>query len=111
MQQLKVTKIQSISSFSMYGQKRKHKLSFEQLHRQFTFTFLLIPQELNFVLIFSNLFLNVRHLHLYNSLCLADVFSSSKPELAWNLVKKMLGFHHSKKLGVCHADDILYLFK
>merc|ERR1712018_122395 len=42
---------------------------------------------------------------------IGDIFSSSKSELLWNLVKKVFGIHHSKKLGVCHADDILYLFR
>ena len=51
------------------------------------------------------------HFDHLGSYSLADIFSSSKPEVAWTLLKKIFGIHHSKKLGVCHADDLLYLFK
>ena len=45
------------------------------------------------------------------SFSLSDIFSSSRPKLLWTLIKKAFGIHESKKLGVCHADDLLYLFK
>ena len=47
----KVTKIQSIFPFQLYGQKNEHEFSFELLHRQITFPmmFLLSDGELAFV--------------------------------------------------------------
>ena len=42
---------------------------------------------------------------------ISDIFSSTRPNLLWTLIKKAFGFHESKNLGVCHADDLLYLFK
>ncbi len=45
------------------------------------------------------------------SFSISDILSSSRPSLIWTLLKKLVGIHDSKKLGVCHADDLLYLFK
>ena len=51
------------------------------------------------------------HLDHQGSFSMGDIFASSKFELVLNVLKKFVGICDTKKLGVSHADDLLYLFK
>ena len=51
------------------------------------------------------------HLDHLGSFSMGDIFSLSKIGLVTNVLKKFVGICETKKLGVSHADDLLYLFK
>merc|ERR1712072_82179 len=42
---------------------------------------------------------------------MGDVCSRPTKELLWSTIKTLLGYPSSNNFGVCHFDDILYLFK
>ena len=51
------------------------------------------------------------HFDHVGSFSIADMFSSTQIENLLIIARKALGFgYESKKLGVCHADELLYLF-
>ena len=50
------------------------------------------------------------HFEHVGSFSAGDIFSLGKPGLIWSLMKKFVGIHETKALGVSHADDILFLF-
>jgi hypothetical protein len=51
-------------------------------------------------------------INLYQgSFSLGDIFKASTLKLALMMVGQLFGFRHTDKMGTCHADDILYLFK
>ena len=50
------------------------------------------------------------HFEHVGSFSAGDIFSLGKSGFLWTLMKKFVGIHETKSLGVSHADDILYLF-
>ena len=50
------------------------------------------------------------HFEHVGSFSAGDIFSQGKLGFLWTLLKKFVGVHETKSLGVSHADDILYLF-
>lgn len=51
------------------------------------------------------------HLDHLGSFSVSDVFLSKPHELVWQHAKKVFGIHDTSNLGVCHGDDLLYLFR
>jgi hypothetical protein len=51
------------------------------------------------------------HFDHLGSFSMADLFLGGGLTTLWIFLKKFLGFHSTKGLGVSHADDILYLFQ
>ncbi len=53
------------------------------------------------------------HFDHLGSFSVGDLFKVPRASHALMLIQKMFGFHESatSKMGVSHADDILYLFE
>ena len=51
------------------------------------------------------------HFDHLGSFSAADLMSSGKLGLIFQIVKKVFGFHDTKNLGVSHGDEIFYLFR
>ena len=51
------------------------------------------------------------HYNHLGSFSTADVFGAPLTEMIPTITKKLLGFHYSKGLGVCHFDEIPMLFR
>ena len=78
--QVKITKIQSVFPLLSYEQKRKHRLSMEQLFGKFMFSFLSIQQEWKHAL-------NYRNLELKSEKCIMNILG------IWKLCLKIYNFY------------------
>ena len=105
------TKAQKVKEFYFANNElRLDDWTFKNLTKAFTDSGFVLGTELMLPYL-KDIKLYYYHFDHQGSFSMGDIFASSKIELVLNILKKSVGICDTKKLGVTHADDLLYLFK